>query len=119
WSDFNFGSLAVSADSKRLSFVRVRSGSNVYVGELIGDAQLAKPRRLTFDEWIDWPTAWTRDSKAVLFDSNRNGVLNIFQQVLTAVEPQAILTGQEETTDPRLSPDARWILYLAWRKDQR
>ena len=42
WSDFNFGSLAVSADGKRLSFVRVRSRSNVYVAELIGNAQLTK-----------------------------------------------------------------------------
>jgi len=41
---------------------------------------------LTFDEWLDWPTGWSRDSKAVLFHSNRNGVLNMFQQALTARE---------------------------------
>jgi Tol biopolymer transport system component len=119
WSDFNFGSLTVSADGKRLSFVRVRSRSNVYVAEFIANARLAKPRRLTFDEWIDWPTGWSRDSKAVLFHSDRNGVLNIFAQALTAREPQLIETGQGETTDPRLSPDGRWILYLAWRKEER
>jgi Tol biopolymer transport system component len=118
WRDFNFSCLAVSADGKRLSFVRGSSGSNVYVGELMGDGRLAKPRRLTFDEWLDWPTGWSRDSKAVLFHSNRNGVLNMFQQALTAREPQTIVTGQEETTGPRLSPDGRWILYLAWTRSQ-
>jgi Tol biopolymer transport system component len=118
WSDFNFGSLAVSADGKRLSFVRVRSRSNVYVAELNGNARLTKPRRLTFDEWIDWPTGWSRDSKAVLFHSDRNGVLNIFQQALTGREPRLIVTGQDEAADSRLSPDGRWILYLAWREDE-
>ncbi len=119
WSDFNFGSLSVSADGKRLSFVRARARSNVYVAELIGNVRLTKPRRLTFDEWIDWPTGWSRDSKGVLFHSDRNGVLNIFQQALTAREPQPIVTDQEEKTDPRLSPDGRWVLYLAWRKEER
>jgi Tol biopolymer transport system component len=118
WRDFNFGALAVSANGKRLSFVRGASGSNVYVGELLGDGRLRKPRRLTFDEWVDWPTGWSRDSKAVLFQSDRNGALNIFQQALTAQEPQAFVTGQEDATDARLSPDGRWVIYLAWRKDQ-
>jgi Tol biopolymer transport system component len=85
----------------------------------MGNGQLTKPRRLTFDEWIDWPTGWSRDSRVVLFHSDRNGVLNIFQQALTTREPQAIVTGQEDATDPRLSPDGRWIIYLAWRKDER
>ena len=59
-----------------------------------------------------------RDSKAVLFHSDRNGVLNIFQQALTGREPQLIVTGQDEAADSRLSPDGRWILYLAWHKDE-
>ena len=116
WSDFNFGSLAVSADGKRLSFVRGSFRSSLYVAELIGQAGLTKLRRLTFDEWLDWPTGWTRDSKAVLYHSDRNGLLDIFQQALTAQEPQAILAGQDEMTDPRPSPDGRWILYQAWRR---
>ena len=118
WREFNFIDLAVSADGKRLSFLRGRSGSNVYVGELTGDGRLTKPRRLTFDEWVDWPTGWSRDNKAILFQSDRNGLLDIFQQALTASDPQPIVATPEETTDARLSPDGRWILYFAWREGE-
>jgi Tol biopolymer transport system component len=119
WSDFRFGSLSPGLNGRRLSFVRGRAASNVHVGELRDNTRLINLRRLTFDEWVDWPTGWTRYSTAVLYHSDRNGVLNIFQQALSGAEPEAIVPGQEEATNPRLSPDGRWILYLAWRKDER
>ncbi len=79
--------------------------------------RFSKPRRLTFEEWINWPTAWTRDSQAVLFYSDRNGDLDIFRQGVNTREARALVTGPDETRDPRLSSDGRWILYLAWPRD--
>jgi Tol biopolymer transport system component len=119
WADFNIACLSIGANG-RASFVRDTTGANVYVAGLLdGGSRLATPRRLTFDEWIDWPTAWIRDSKSVLFYSNRNGVLDIFQQALDGNEARPIAGGREDRSDPRMSPDGRWILYLVWAKDGR
>ncbi|MCZ2080290.1 MAG: hypothetical protein LC130_35425 [Bryobacterales bacterium] len=121
WGGFLFGSLHISTDGRRLSFVRQRFRRHIYVGQLEASAgRLMSPRRLTFDEWMNWPSGWTRDSKAVLFFSDRNGDLDIFQQSIDDRGAQAMVTGHEEKRDPRLSPDGRWLLYLAWPKaDER
>jgi Tol biopolymer transport system component len=96
-----------------LSFVRKRFRSTVYVGELeAGGTRLSSPRRLTFDEWMNWPTGWSHDSQSVLFTSDRSGRLDIFTQNVKAPAPLSIVIGQEERRDARFSPDGRWILYL-------
>ncbi|MEK7406164.1 MAG: hypothetical protein AAB225_13750 [Acidobacteriota bacterium] len=118
WGGFLFGSLAVSADGKRLFSVGMRYRSDVYLAALEGSgARFTTPRRLTFEEWINRPTGWTRDSQAVLFYSDRNGDLDIFQQGVNTRQAQAIVRGPEDKRDPRPSPDGRWILYLAWPKE--
>jgi Tol biopolymer transport system component len=115
WNDFTFGYLDISAAGKRLSFVRSRVAGNVYVGSLAsGGARLAAPKRLTFDQWMDWPTGWTHDNKSILFHSNRSGVLDVFRQAVDASQPRPIVSGTEERTDARVSPDGHWILYFAW-----
>jgi hypothetical protein len=44
----------------------------IYVGELEENGTRMKPpKRLTFDDHYDAPSAWTPDSKAVLFSSDR------------------------------------------------
>ena len=112
WGGYLFDILSTGA--ARLAFVRKRFRSTVYVGELeAGGARLGTPRRLSFDEWINWPTAWSRDSQSVLFTSDRGGRLDLFQQDVKAPVPRAIVTGEEEKRDARFSPGGRWILYLA------
>jgi hypothetical protein len=73
---------------------------------------------LTPDEWVSWPTALIRNCEAILFHSNRDGVLNIFRQGINLNEPEAIVRSQGENRDARISPDGRWILYLSWTKPQ-
>jgi eukaryotic-like serine/threonine-protein kinase len=74
WVGFSFASPTLSADGKRLAFLKEVSQSNVYVGELkAAGAKLTTPRRLNLDDNNDWPTAWTSDSRAVIFWSDRNG----------------------------------------------
>ena len=117
WAGFQLSYLGISADGRRMAFTRNRSHSDVYVGELESRGmRLAAPRRLTFDERVDWPTGWTRDSQGVLFYSDRNGEVDIFRQGVMTREAQAVVTGPEEKRDARESPDGRWILYLAWPK---
>jgi len=114
WGGFMFGYLGISADSRRLTFVRWRYQSDVYVGELERNAtRLSNRRRLTLDERIDWPSGWMRDGQTLLFHSDRNGDLDIFRQPVTG-GAQAVVTGPGEERGPRLSPDGAWILYLYW-----
>ena len=83
------------------------------MGELTGGGtRMSPPRRLTNDEASDEPTAWTPDSKAVLFTSNRNGKYGVFKQAISQDTAEPVLTGPQDATLPRLSPDGAWILYV-------
>ena len=109
--------LSITADSKKLALIRSYSQSDVYLSELdAGGDALRRPRRLTLDDRIDWPAAWTHDSKAVLFYSDRQGTLDLFRQAVNARAAELLLSGAEEKRQPQLSPDGAWILYLAWPK---
>lgn len=114
WGGYLFFGPSTDAAGSRLSFVRTRFRSTIYMGELeAGGARLRTPRRLTFDEWLNWPTAWSPDGRSVLFTADRGGRLDIFRQNVDGRAPLAIVTGGEERRDARFSPDGRWILYLS------
>jgi eukaryotic-like serine/threonine-protein kinase len=113
-SGFQASSLSVTADGNRLALVRNYDQSDVYVGELAANAtRLNAPRRLTADDRIDWPGGWTRDSKAILFYSDRLGTLDLFKQTVGG-KPDVLFKSSDEKRQPQLSPDGNWILYLAW-----
>lgn len=118
WAGFQLAHLSISDDGRRVAFTRTRSNSDVYLGELVSNAaEMTAPRRLTFDERVDWPAGWTRDSQALLFYSDRSGEVDIFRQGVTAREAQALVSGPEDKRDARQSLDGRWILYLSWPKE--
>src|SRR3954451_8676639 len=66
---------------------------SVYIGTLVSDGtHLLAQRRLTLDENENIPTAWTPDSKAVLFSSNRNGKREIFKQAIDQILPERLVS---------------------------
>jgi eukaryotic-like serine/threonine-protein kinase len=114
WVGFSFGSPTGTADGKRLAFLKLNFQSNVYIAELeAGGAKLTPPRRLTLDERNDFPTAWTSDSRAVLFWSDRNGPNQVFKQNIDQQTAETMASGSEETWMPRVSPDGKFILYVS------
>lgn len=100
-------------DLVRLAFRKWAIQEQIYLGELSagGTRMNSPPRRLTNDEANDIPTAWTPDSKAVLFYSDRNGTWGIFKQAIGGDTAQPVLTGPRNILGPRLSSDGAWILY--------
>ena len=96
WVDSHFWGLSTTTDRKRLAFLKGNPQSDVYVGELEAKGRRLKtPRRLTLDEHQDIPSAWTPDSKAVLFVSDRMGSFNIFKQALDEDTAEPLTSGSE------------------------
>jgi DNA-binding winged helix-turn-helix (wHTH) protein/Tol biopolymer transport system component len=106
-----------SADGKLLTFTRENTVSSVYIGALTRDGtHLVGNRRLTVDENQNLPFAWTPDSKAVLFSSNRNGTSELFKQVTDQPLAESMMTSAEELLQPRVTPDGSEILYISTPK---
>ncbi len=115
WMDFYPNCLTISADGRRLAFLKSRLQLDVYVGALgLDGTSLGPSHRLTLDNrgLGSAPDAWTPDSRAIIFDSDRNGKAEVFRQGPNESLPQAVaqLPGYQPH-DPRLSPDGSWFLY--------
>jgi len=113
WEGSNLGSLSASADGKRLTVQKQTFQAQVYLGELAASGtRMSPPRRLTNDEASDWPAAWTADSKAVLFKSDRNGTVGLFKQGIGQESAESVVTAAQDVADwPVVSADGAWILY--------
>jgi eukaryotic-like serine/threonine-protein kinase len=113
WEGSALYRLSASANGRRLTLLKAREQSQIYLGELTaGGTSMNPPRRLTNDEAYHVPTAWTPDSKAVLFLSDRNGSWGIFKQGISQETAEPVVTGPQDIGRPHLSPDGSWILYL-------
>jgi Tol biopolymer transport system component len=112
WAGSYLSALSASADGKRLTLQKTTYQQQVYLGELAaGGTRMNAPRRLTNDEASDSPAAWTSDSKAVLFNSNRNGTYGIFKQEINQDTAEPVVTGPQGAAWPSLSADGVWMLY--------
>lgn len=109
--------LHASHDGKVLTFLRENSVLSAYIGTLAPDGtQLLEHRRLTLDENENDPFAWTPDGKAVLLNSDRNGISAIFKQVTDQPLAESLTTSTEQLKQPRVTPDGSEILYISTPK---
>jgi DNA-binding winged helix-turn-helix (wHTH) protein/Tol biopolymer transport system component len=106
-------SVSASADGNKMAVVRRTLQPNVYVANVYAhETRISTPTILTPDEWYDFPTAWTPDSKSVLFFSDRDGVFHIFKQAVDQAKPELLVGGNESAVEPRLSADGSMVLYV-------
>jgi serine/threonine protein kinase len=124
WAGFcmDFGS--PTADSKRLTFLKWISQTSIYVADLVANGtRIATPRNLTLTGTRNHPSAWTADSKAVIFHSKRNGHWGVFKQSLDEDSAESIVAsvaGSDSSTDEknmvaaRPSPDGALMLYTVF-----
>jgi len=106
------GELSVTADGKRLILWRANAFPEVFLAEIDREAgRLRIPRRLTLDENWNTATAWTPDSRAVLFYSNRNGTYKLFRQGIDQSVPELLVEGRSISL-PRMNAAGTEILYL-------
>ena len=87
---------------------RVRCLSRNPIRATTGGRRLAA---LTLDTNESLATAWTADSKAVLFVSDRNGTWKLFKQNIDETTAEVLVEGRSMRF-PRLSADGSQVLYL-------
>jgi Tol biopolymer transport system component len=57
------------------------------------------------------PKAWTPDSKAVVFSSDRNGHFDIYKQGIDQATAETLVASPENKDVTGLSPDGAWVFY--------
>lgn len=102
---------SASADGQWFAYLSQRSSDAVYLGKLKPGAGTLNPQRLTLDEWDSTPFDWTRDSKAVLFESVQNNRATILKQGIGQQNPEILVSGSESHRRPSFSPSGDRLLY--------
>ncbi len=110
--------ISATSDGRRLVLWRTNIQPQVFITELdAASRQWKTPRRLTMDANANIADAWTSDSKAVLFVSNRNNTWKLFRQPIDETTAQVLVEGRSIYL-PRLSADGSHALYLAASKPE-
>ncbi len=122
WSGFSVYSFSATADGKQLAFLRGNSHASVFVGDLAGnESRLVNSRRLTLDDNYNLPSAWTPDSREVLFSSERTSNRVMYRQAIDLGSAAQLVTPSVNTNFylAGLSPDRTGILLEGEPLDSR
>jgi hypothetical protein len=104
--------LSATADGKQAMALRRSDQNTIFVGDFDSSVpRISGTRRLTLDERTSYPHAWTADSRAVIFESNRNGSFDLFRQNIDERTPEIIVASPATEMLPQLAPDSRTLLY--------
>jgi len=122
WSGFSVQGFSATTDAKQLVFLRGNSHASVFVGDLAGnDTRLQNARRLTLDDNYNLPSAWTPDSREVLFSSERTSNRVMYRQAIDPGSAAHLVTPSVNTNFylAGLSPDRSGILLEGEPLDSR
>ena len=106
--------LSATADGKRAMVLEESDQKAVFVGDFDeSPPRITHIHRLTLEERTNYPHAWTMDSRAVIFESNRDGNFDLFKQYIDRRTPESIVATPMTEMLPQLSPDGHFLLYEA------
>ena len=97
---------AMSPDGRTLAYCHVQSvmASDLFALSLSPDLQPAgEPRRLTADNRMCGSPTWTRDGRAVIFQSDRDGNLALWRVALDGSSPRPLVSLGTDAYDPAMS----------------
>jgi serine/threonine protein kinase len=118
WTEFCIANANVSADGKRLAFLRGMNLATIYLADADAEgARLRNVRRFTLDESMNAVQDWTNDSNSIVFTSNRTGQVAVYLQALDEDQPQLI--SMAAVGDAPVTPDGKWVFGLTWPTDLR
>jgi len=111
-SGFSYRGLSLSADGRRLAFIRQHARDTIRIAELQnGGAKLGPSQELGGDNWDRSLGAWTHDSQAVVFSSNPQEKWRIVKEDLETHNTQSLVVGPDRYSQPAISYDGRWLLF--------
>jgi hypothetical protein len=106
--------LSVTADGKQAMVLKRSDQNTIFVGDFNSSPpRITNIRRFTFDERANYPHAWTADSRAVIFESDRRGNFDLFRQDIARRTPEVLVSTPFTEILPQLTPDGRFVLYAA------
>ena len=109
----NVHGLSATADGKHLVILKGPYQADVWVGDIDHTTgMVSAARRLTHDDGNDLVTAWTQDSKALFFHSDRTGKSTLYKQSIDSTQAERILCEGIECRGARISPDGKSLFYL-------
>jgi eukaryotic-like serine/threonine-protein kinase len=114
WAGFCVGGLSVTSDYKHLAFTRSNYEGAIYVADLqAGGHRITEPVRLTLTDTWNVPSAWTADSKEVIFRSNQGDTGNLFRQALDADSATTVAAGLEDVPPGHhfVTADGRYLMF--------
>jgi len=111
-SGFSYRGLSLSADGRRLAFIRQHVRDTIRIAELQnGGTKLGASQELGGDNWDRSLGGWTHDSQAVVFSSNPQEKWRIFKEDLETHNTQSLVVGPDRYSQPVISSDGRWLLF--------
>lgn len=106
--------LSVTADGKQAMVLKRSDQNTIFVGDFDQSSpRITNIRRLTLDERTNYSHAWTADSRAVIFESDRSGNFDLFKQDIGRRTPETLVATPLTEILPQLTPDGRFVLYAA------
>ncbi len=106
--------LSGSRDGRTLAVVRTDHTTQTDVADWQSTPSpvLRNRRRLTLEQTNSYPHAWTPDSQSIIFESDRNGRLELFRQKLTHREADLLVSTPGDVYMPQVTPDGKWLLMM-------
>jgi len=110
WSGFCMGGLSITADGKKLAFLKWAGKQTSFLADLAeGGTRILRPRHFPLSENSEGVADWTPDSKAIFFI--RPGSHGIYRQSLNQDIAEPVVT-EGYGRNLRVTPDGKSIVYL-------
>ncbi len=110
WSQTCGTVLSATVDGQRLAYLKWQGQFTSYLADLTGNGnKILNLRRFPLTESSDGITSWTKDSKSIVFHSERNGGRGVYKQALDSTTAETILL-HGQGGNPLVSADGKWLL---------